>query len=361
MTKPRVSICLPNLNNRRFLPERLDSIFAQSFSDWELVVVDSHSDDGAWEYLTGRATADSRMRIFQGPREGIYAGMNQSIRLAVGEYIYIAPSDDTMAPDCIAKMVQALDTHPDCDIAHCALRFINEESEALPSTQSWWLERSVFARSSGEAIYRSHIRRAPFDGLLLLLGQTVYLSLTQLLVRRSLFDRIGLFESRWGSVGDFNWAMRACLVANTIHVPDTWGGWRLHPAQATVRAGRNSEEFSRQVSEMIEHAINGCEDHLSPIVRRSLNSHWRREAEDIRHFLVGHRSEAGSRSSRTFVLQRLLAGSRAARQYLKARIGRPDRSMDWDIQTIQRWLQVAGVEPISVLDLDRKRVLQAGL
>jgi glycosyltransferase involved in cell wall biosynthesis len=51
----RICICLPNLNNRRFLPERLETIFQQTFTDWELVVVDNHSEDGAWEFFQEQA------------------------------------------------------------------------------------------------------------------------------------------------------------------------------------------------------------------------------------------------------------------------------------------------------------------
>ena len=96
---------------------------------------------------------------------------------------------------------------------------------------------------------------APFDGLLHLSGATVYTSITQLLIRRNLFDKIGLFESRWGSIGDFNWDMRAGLVANTVHVPDTWGGWRIHGGQATARVDYYSIEHERRIQEMIDCAI----------------------------------------------------------------------------------------------------------
>src|SRR5207302_9066095 len=128
----------------------------------------------------------------------------------------------------------ALDANPDCDLAHCNLRMFDTHGDELAST--WWLKCSVFARSSAELLQQQHVRRAPFDGLLHLLGDTVYTSITQLLIRRSLFSRIGLFESRWGSLGDFNWNMRAGLLANAVHVPDTWGGWRQHTAQATAAA-----------------------------------------------------------------------------------------------------------------------------
>src|SRR5260370_32455850 len=79
---PKVSICLPNPNNRRFLPERLESIFQQSFTHWGLVVVDNYSDDGAWGYFVEEAAKERRMRISQAPREGVYANWNNCIRQA---------------------------------------------------------------------------------------------------------------------------------------------------------------------------------------------------------------------------------------------------------------------------------------
>ena len=67
---PRVSICVPNLGTRPFLPERFETIFNQTFTDWELIVYDSYSDDGSWEYIQELAAREPRMRISQGPREG---------------------------------------------------------------------------------------------------------------------------------------------------------------------------------------------------------------------------------------------------------------------------------------------------
>lgn len=349
MTTPRVSVCLPNLNTRPFLEERVQTVLAQTFSNWELVISDNYSEDGAWEYFQSVARSDPRVRAEQAPRNGMYENWNACIRRAEGEYVYIATSDDTMAPDCLEKMVQALDAHPECDLAHCPLRFIDEKGRDLPNTQSWWWERSLFALSSGPLKAQPHIRHAPLDGLLLLLGQTVYLSLTQLLIRRSLFDRVGLFEARWGSVGDFNWDMRASLVASTVHVPGTWGSWRMHPSQATASVRLDSPEYARQVDEMIEHAIHVCESHLSPNIRQSLRARWCKEATDIRLFLSGHRSQSNSMSRKKFILLRLLAGSRAARLYLAARWGGTDASLNWPTSTIKDWLQRSGITPTSAI------------
>ena len=73
---PQVSVVMPNLNNRRFLPERLDSIVNQTLTDWEAIIVDSYSDDGAWELIQAYAARDRRFRIAQAPRDGIYPNLN---------------------------------------------------------------------------------------------------------------------------------------------------------------------------------------------------------------------------------------------------------------------------------------------
>jgi hypothetical protein len=62
----------------------------------------------------------------------------------------------------------------------------------------------------------------------------VYTSLTQLLIRRSVFDKIGLFRTDWGSEGDFEWGMRAALMCNVLHIPETLATWRIHAEQATT-------------------------------------------------------------------------------------------------------------------------------
>ena len=74
--KPKVSILLPNLNNRPYLDERMASIMAQTFEDWELVIVDNYSDDGAWEFFQQWQTKDPRIRLTQAPRDGMYANWN---------------------------------------------------------------------------------------------------------------------------------------------------------------------------------------------------------------------------------------------------------------------------------------------
>jgi hypothetical protein len=322
-TGPRVSICVPNLNTRPFLQERFRTILDQTLQDFELLVYDSYSDDGAWDEIRDLAAREPRMRAWQGPREGTPGSWSPCVREARADYVYIATSDDTMPRDCLRTLVGALEAHPDCDVAHCPLRPIDANGRAVPATAEWWARDSIFARSSGALLHRAHVRRAPFDGLLHLEGGSVYVSITQLLIRRSLFDRIGLFESRWGSVGDFHWCMRAGLAANTVHVPGTWGGWRVHPGQATAGVTVGSPEHGRKVDDMIDDALEVCEDLIAPSLRPRLAA-WSSEAKESRGFAreLARRADRSLLERRAFLMQQALGGA-SARAYLKARLFGP--------------------------------------
>jgi len=340
---PKVSICIPNLNTFPFLPERFETIFNQTLQDWELLVYDSHSTDGAWEYISGLAARDSRIRAWQGPREGTPGSWSPCVREASGEYIYIATSDDTMPPNCLEKLVTALDAYPECDLAHCNLKSVDENGRAM---LDWWSTASSFARSSGNLLTRPHIRKAPFDGVLHLLGEPVYISVTQLLVRRTLFDRVGFFESRWGPAGDFNWNMRAGLVANTIHVPQTWGGWRVHAGQATSWSTIGSIEHIRKVDDMIHDAITASEGLLAADLRSLLTTKWSPRAKEIRRFLREVARRTDSLERKAFVLRRFLTGSRAARAYLKSRLSGKAPWPESAPELLRGWLEDAGVHNV---------------
>ena len=248
---PKVSILLPNLNTRLFLEERIQTILAQTLTDWELIIVDSYSNDGSWEYFQDCARACSRIHIYQAPREGVYAGLNRCIYLAKGEYIYIATSDDTMTSDCLEKMVSALDSHPDCGLAICCFRTINEKGVEIEGTWEGYGANIIL----GERLKTMHVRYPPYDTSINCAIDTTYISLTQLLIRKTALDRIGLFRTEFGSWGDFEWNIRSSLLAPRVHVPEFLATWRRTSGQATKNEEFNSAKWHRQSVEMIRIAF----------------------------------------------------------------------------------------------------------
>ena len=346
MSPALVSVCLPNLNTFPYLRERMETILAQTHTNWELIVSDNFSNDGAWELFQEFARREPRISIAQAPREGLYQNWNRCLQRARGDYVYVATSDDGMAPDCLEKLVAALERHPECDAAHCALVVVDEAGRPLPDP--WWL-RGLFHRSLPELAGRRHVRRAPYDGLLCLSGEQVYYSITEWLFRRDLFSRTGTFESRWGSVGDFNWYMRVGLVANIAHVPDTWASWRVHDKQATDYSRLRTVEHQETVEDMIHEAVAAAGPHLAPAVAEGLRARWLHESREMRAYYrgLGHRPRALDR--RVFQLAKAVGGAEPRSEILRRLWGQPGWP-DTLPDRLRSWLESLG-SPVVITDV----------
>jgi len=246
-----------------------------------------------------------------------------------------------MGADCLEKLAAALNAHPDCDLAHCPPKYIDGQGQII---ESQWGTKSMIGRTSGRLLEQCHLRKAPYDGLLHLAGESVYISITQLLIRKTLFDKIGLFKSDWGSIGDFEWNMRASLVASTIHVPNTWGGWRLHASQATASSGYGSQAHGVKIEQMIDSAVASVSNLLDQDFRAVLRSDWRN------YFILRRELESvlqakSSRIERGMgLIRQVLSGSRTAREYFLQRVSGHSYKATDPHDLICRWMKTLGIE-----------------
>ncbi len=99
-----ISVLIPIYNVKKYLPQCLDSVLNQTFSDFEAICIDDGSTDGCAEILDGYARRDSRIRVIHKQNEGYGKSMNRGLGEATGEYISIVESDDVMEPDMLENM-----------------------------------------------------------------------------------------------------------------------------------------------------------------------------------------------------------------------------------------------------------------
>lgn len=110
--RPTVSVLLTAFNRERFVGPAIESVLVQTFTDFELLVVDDCSTDGTVE-VARRYLSDPRVRLVQNERNlGDYPNRNHAATFAVGEYIKYHDSDDLMYPHCLSTMVSALALEP---------------------------------------------------------------------------------------------------------------------------------------------------------------------------------------------------------------------------------------------------------
>lgn len=112
----RVSVIIPCRNRADLLAETLDSLIAQTYPDWEAIVVDDGSQDNSLALAQKYAAQDNRIRAFlrQGKNKGACVCRNQGLSMAAGDYVIFLDSDDLLASTCLENRVVAMDRASHC-------------------------------------------------------------------------------------------------------------------------------------------------------------------------------------------------------------------------------------------------------
>lgn len=108
MQNPRVSILIPFKNTAHFLSECLDSILEQSYSNWEVLAVNDHSEDGSLDLLTIYTQKDPRIKVFKNEGNGIIPALRTAYKKCSGDFITRMDSDDIMKPNRLKIMAKSL-------------------------------------------------------------------------------------------------------------------------------------------------------------------------------------------------------------------------------------------------------------
>lgn len=130
---PKVSVIVPNYNHAPFLEQRIDSILNQIFQDFELILLDDVSIDESLEVLDGYITHPKVTHLIVNTKNSgsPFAQWRRGIELALGEYVWIAESDDFAEPEFLEKTVAVLDTNLATSLVYSDSRIVDENGTEL--------------------------------------------------------------------------------------------------------------------------------------------------------------------------------------------------------------------------------------
>ena len=122
---PLISVIVPVYKVEKYLPACLDSLLAQTYRNFELIVVNDGSPDGCWQIMQRYAAQDARVRIFRKENGGVSSARNFGLDVARGEYIGFVDPDDAILPQYLARLYAAL-AEQDAPMAVCGFRGVGD-------------------------------------------------------------------------------------------------------------------------------------------------------------------------------------------------------------------------------------------
>lgn len=105
MTEGLVSIITPCYNGAKYISETIDSVIAQTYTEWEMIIVDDGSKDNSAQIISGYVAKDSRIRLISQENAGSAAARNNGIRNASGQYTALLDADDLWLPEFLEKQI----------------------------------------------------------------------------------------------------------------------------------------------------------------------------------------------------------------------------------------------------------------
>jgi glycosyltransferase involved in cell wall biosynthesis len=140
---PLISVVIPAYNAEATLLQTIDSVLEQSFTDFELIVIDDGSTDRT--PARARTVRDPRVRTLTFPHAGLAVSRNRGIERSMGEYIAFIDADDMWTRDKLEGQVDALRRHPSAALAYSWTAFVDAEGKFLFAKAPCWFEGNVYA------------------------------------------------------------------------------------------------------------------------------------------------------------------------------------------------------------------------
>ena len=246
---PQISVVIPVYNGERTIEETIASVLAQTFTDFELIIINDGSQDNTVEVIQKiiQETADPRIKLYSYSNAGLAASRNRGITKAEGEYISFLDADDLWTKDKLASQYQALQTYPQAAVAYSGTDWIDEAGN--------FLKHSSPPSISGD-IY----------GVLLL--SNIVGSGSNALIKRDVLSITGGFDESLKASEDWDFLIRLAAKYQFIRIDAPQILYRQSPNSMSSKLSYQEQETIK----VIRKAFRQAPPHLQYLKRISLSN-----------------------------------------------------------------------------------------
>jgi glycosyltransferase involved in cell wall biosynthesis len=222
-----VSIVVASYNHATYLPQRMESLLAQTYADIEIIVIDDRSPDNSVEVLQRYADHPKVQLVIRENNGGWVTVSNQGVQIARGEYVLFANCDDACEPTMVAELVAGMRRSPTVGISFCRSLLVDERSAVIGD--DFRIREPAFRERCREdtVLTGAEMRRFLFESC-------VIPNLSAALIRRECFETAGLLSGEYRVVCDWDLFFRIFerYDASYIAAPLNW--FRQHAT--TIRS-----------------------------------------------------------------------------------------------------------------------------
>jgi glycosyltransferase involved in cell wall biosynthesis len=205
---PLVSVIMPVYNGRRYVYEAVDSILAQTFSDFEFIIIDDGSTDGTSNILKHYAAKDQRIRLVSRPNQGVSRSLVEGLALAQAPLVARMDADDISLPTRFEKQVKFLQDNPDHVLIGCRCLLIDPDGYPI-------CEKRDIA-----------LTHEQIDGLLMKMSWP--LVHPAVMMRAEALKKIGGYDPRYRTNQDHDLFLRLAEVGKLANYPEVLLEYRQH-------------------------------------------------------------------------------------------------------------------------------------
>ena len=223
MRTPRVSVVIPSYNHAEFVGQAIESVLAQSFDDFELIITDDGSTDGSAEIIRGYTDPRIDFEAF-GANRGASETVNRCIARAAGEYVALLGSDDYFLPGKHVRQVAILDAAPALAGVFGLVEFVDDDGAAIPAH----LNPIAGAFSAAPANRFAWLRRFFLEGNALCHSTAM--------IRKSIYDELGGYDVALRQLPDMEMWIRICARYPIEVVPEPLTAFRVLRGQRNTSA-----------------------------------------------------------------------------------------------------------------------------
>lgn len=221
---PTISVVMPVYNAELYLATAIESILAQTFDDFELIVVNDGSTDGSLRLLETLAAQDQRIRVISRANTGIVGALNDGIALARGEFIARMDADDIAFPERFDRQLSYLTNHPKCVAVGSAMLHIDPDGD--PIRINYWAETHDV-----------------IDAQLLRGGGG--LAHPTAMIRADTLSHVGGYRTRYQWIEDKDLWVRLAEVGQLANLPEVLLAYRLHSQSVCSRMEEEQQQLLR--------------------------------------------------------------------------------------------------------------------